>query len=261
MKYTSEINKLQDGKWILNMQKNKINFYIILLVLMAILSWSDVLRAETSADRSQKTKQRCPPQMVIVESKENKVRVCVDRYEYTRQKSTPRAQLKPVGYQSQLSCKRLCKSKGDRLLTDKEWKEACKGTNPERCNIYGTHPILKRVYSKKSWHYARINCKLRDNRWSKKCMNDPSLNNSPRGLSVNRAYPKCVSKYGIYNMVGNLGEWVSWTGRNSEGQRVGKFNGGLYPQIKSSCEYETKAHGPNYRDYSIGCRCGRKPNY
>ena len=75
-------------------------------------------------------------------------------------------------------------------------------------------------------------------------MNDPSLNSYKKGLARNKGFSKCVSKYGVYNMVGNLGEWVAGSWLNRSKERVARFNGGLYPQNKSSCKYTTVAHGP-----------------
>ena len=90
-------------------------------------------------------------------------------------------------------------------------------------------------------------------------MNDPALNRLPKSLTRNKGYSKCVSNYGIYNMVGNLGEWVEGVWKNKKREQVARFNGGLYPQRKSSCSYTTIAHGPDYMDYSTGCRCARDP--
>lgn len=57
-------------------------------------------------------------------------------------------------------------------------------------------------------------------------------------------------------MVGNVGEWVSDLSEDAQ-HTYGRFNGGLFPQPKSSCSYATVAHAPEYRDYSIGCRCAK----
>ncbi|MBL8836480.1 MAG: hypothetical protein JNL66_09550, partial [Alphaproteobacteria bacterium] len=69
---------------------------------------------------------------------------------------------------------------------------------------------------------------------------------------------RCVSSHGVRNMVGVLGQWVSDTYPSPSGSGArGQFNGGLYPQPQSSCNYTTIAHPTDYTDYSIGCRCGR----
>jgi len=204
---------------------------------------------------------RCPRDMVFVYSKRRRVKVCVDKYELSYPGKRPVTRVRPIGYRSQISCMHHCRKRGKRLLNNREWLVACEGTRPGFCNIYRSHPVINKVRSKKSWIYKGVNCKKGKMRWSKHCMRDPSLNRTPKGLAANKGFSKCVSKYGVYNMVGNLGEWVAGAWRNKNGKLVARFNGGLYPQNKSSCSYSTVAHGPGYSDYSIGCRCGKNPYY
>ena len=92
------------------------------------------------------------------------------------------------------------------------------------------------------------------------CLSDLKLNDLGLGLARNKEFKDCVSRFGAKHMIGNLGEWVSDL-HKYKGETRGRFNGGLYPQKKSSCRYTTIAHGPRYRDYSIGCRCGKPPGY
>ena len=90
-------------------------------------------------------------------------------------------------------------------------------------------------------------------------MTDPRYNllsydGSPL-LAKTGAHLECVSKWGddgIYDMVGNLAEWVE-DGR--KGNR-GTFLGGFYAiHAKIGCDKEEPAHGKYYYDYSIGARC------
>ena len=204
---------------------------------------------------------RCPRDMVFVYSRQKRIKVCVDKYELSYAGRRPISRVKPLGYRSQISCMRHCRKRKKRLLNNREWLIACEGTRPRFCNIYRSHPIIRKVKSKRAWIYRGVNCKKGKRRWSKHCMSDPSLNRFPQGLATNKGFSKCVSKYGVYNMVGNLGEWVAGSWLNKKKERMARFNGGLYPQRKSSCTYSTVAHGPAYRDYSIGCRCGQDPFY
>jgi formylglycine-generating enzyme required for sulfatase activity len=201
----------------------------------------------------------CPPAMRLVYSKKDNVKVCVDKYEFNYKNKTPIDYRKPLAHQSLYSCRKHCKRVRKRLLSYKEWTVACTGTHADFCNIYRAHPVIRKIKLKKSWIYKGVNCKKGNNMWGKHCMNDPSLNRLPRSLMRNKGFSKCISKYGIYNMVGNLGEWVEGAWKNKKGKLVGSFNGGLYPQNKSSCNYITIAHGPDYKDYSTGCRCGKDP--
>lgn len=134
-----------------------------------------------------------------------------------------------------------------------EWRVACEGTKEQHCNRNQTHPIIKLLKSKERWFYKGLNCKDPANTWGK-YMQDPRINMQKYALGKNSSFDKCVSKHGVHNMVGNLGEWVEGQ-RRKKGQLYGRFNGGLYPQKSSSCSYTTVAHTLEYKDYSIGCRC------
>ena len=188
--------------------------------------------------------------MALVYSERNRVKVCVDKFEITKTKK----RRMPTGNFSYYTCQKTCQQRGKRLLTHLEWKTACLGTNPQKCNINRDHPVLRKQAKRSSWYFKKVNCKKGNNAW-KECLKDPSLNKQSATLEANKK-SGCKSKYGVYNMVGNLGEWVD-DNRRRRGQYSGRFNGGLYPQKKSSCSYSTTSHHPSYADYSIGCRCGK----
>ena len=67
------------------------------------------------------------------------------------------------------------------------------------------------------------------------------------------ATSSCRSVWGddaIYDMVGNLDEWV-----DDEG---GVFLGGFYARsTKAGCDQRISSHPANYYDYSLGVRCCR----
>ena len=64
----------------------------------------------------------------------------------------------------------------------------------------------------------------------------------------------CVNGWGVYDMVGNIHEWVA----TDASLPNGTFAGGYYldtTQNGQGCEYRTTAHAPAYYDYSTGFRC------
>ena len=84
--------------------------------------------------------------------------------------------------------------------------------------------------------------------------NDPKLNQMPHGLALTGSYPKCVSPDGVYDMVGNLHEWVM-SARPT-------FRGGYFQDTHingDGCAYHTTAHAAAYHDYSTGFRCCADP--
>jgi formylglycine-generating enzyme required for sulfatase activity len=104
--------------------------------------------------------------------------------------------------------------------------------------------------------------------------NSPSLNQEPGFLAETGAYSGCSNDEGIYDMVGNLHEWVSdsvdeafidklqsdGVERRKQPSREGNgvFLGGFYSTTSEhgpGCKFTTIAHEPTYHDYSTGFRC------
>lgn len=227
----------------------------LILVVWGLMLQSTKISA--SADGSD----FCPAGMALVSSEAKQIRVCVDKYEFSGNDGNLNEKYqKPQGYFSLPACRQICENQGKRLLSQKEWQTACRGTKQNKCNIFAKHPVIRMLRRRQPWIYKGLNCKKQRNTWMPTCMSDPRLNKHRPGLAANGAMPECVSEYGIFNMVGNLGEWVSDI-RNDHGIKKGRFSGGLYPQTKSSCSYSTISHTPHYSDYSIGCRCGKTPDY
>ncbi len=178
----------------------------------------------------------------------------------------------PQGYVSRIESAAACSAADKRLCTMREWKRACEGTKQTfypygprwesgRCNTDKAHLLsLLFGWDPHHWHYADFN--------------DPSLDREPGFLTRTGELRGCVSDVGVYDLVGNLHEWVSddvdgaLVGR-LEGQGItrayqpwasgnGVFMGGFFStheQHGPGCEFTTLAHEPGYHDYSTGFRC------
>lgn len=200
-------------------------------------------------------KRACPLNMGLV--RVGKQYICVDIFEFTFAQVNKVKFAKPTGFMNYYTCKRLCRARKKRMLTHTEWLAACQGTDANRCNIRRKNPVLRMKNARSNWNWKGLNCKLSKYTWGFTCMNDPRLNLLKFGLASNNEFSGCRSQFGIRHMVGNLGEWVDGTVTSKRRGIVGRFNGGLYPQPKSSCSYTTIAHGQKYSDYSLGCRCAK----
>lgn len=229
------------------------------------------LLAVPSADAA-----RCPSDMALVED-----RVCVDRWEATIveritggerswspflaidgregvMRAVSRPGVVPQAYISGEQAARACRASGKRLCRADEWEAACRGpahtTFPygeERragaCNddVRQVHPV------------AEIGLLLsvkREDMW-RDMMNSPLLNQLEGGLLPAGERQFCTNSYGVYDMVGNLHEWID--------DPDGTFRGGYYMDTTKNgdgCSYGTEAHDFTYHDYSTGFRCCMTPD-
>jgi sulfatase modifying factor 1 len=211
----------------------------------------------------------CPPDMASIDD-----RYCVDRYEASLLELLPSGQeapfspylpveghvvravsesgVFPQGYISGNQAQEACSRSGKRLCKPAEWRNACMGpshttygygnTNePRRCNDHGRSPVVAM--------YGNDDLNNRAN-WNFERMNQPMLNQIPGTLAHTGDHPDCTNDYGVYDMVGNLHEWVA--------DPNGTFQGGYYQDTQlngEGCTYKTMAHAAWYHDYSTGFRC------
>lgn len=178
----------------------------------------------------------------------------------------------PQAYISRVEAEAACANAGKRLCTRREWQRACKGesntTYPYgqrreagRCNVEKPHLLTLRFGADpRRWAYAQFN--------------DPSLDQEPGFLARTGDYAGCAGDAGVFDLVGNLHEWVSDTADGTLRARLdtegiprafqywspgnGVFMGGFYStqgELGPGCTFTTIAHEPGYHDYSTGFRC------
>lgn len=206
----------------------------------------------------------CRPGMVSIEG-----RYCVDRYEaslvevisngeerpfspfsmvtHEQVRAVSKPNVYPQGYISANQAKRACAASGKRLCQASEWQKACRGPENRRygyantrergrCNDVGRNPVMA----------------LFGFRYDESTMNQSKLNQLEGTLAKTGSHAGCSNGYGVYDMVGNLHEWVA--------DESGTFYGGYYQDVASvghgdGCAYRTTAHEARYHDYSTGFRC------
>ncbi|MCB9674244.1 MAG: SUMF1/EgtB/PvdO family nonheme iron enzyme [Alphaproteobacteria bacterium] len=199
----------------------------------------------------------CPPDMVAIDG------FCIDRYEAHLVGQSPyavptagvaanAAGQVPQGYISGEVASAACQAAGKRLCATTEWRRACQGpagTTYPYGNTYqsGTcnegrsvHPVIELFGGAANWSSSQ--------------MNDPGLNQLPDSLAASGAYSGCVTAEGVFDMHGNLHEWVA--------DPNGTFLGGFYVDASingAGCTYTTTAHAFGYHDYSTGFRCCADP--
>lgn len=211
----------------------------------------------------------CPPEMASIDDK-----FCVDRYEASLVEVLPSGQeqawpyylpveghkvravsekgVYPQAYINEKQAGEACRLSGKRLCKPAEWKTACRGPDPKKfgygndrhpgtCNDTGKSPIGM-------FHGAEAAQGTAWGKWD--IMNDPQLNQAPGTLAETGSHEGCTNGYGVYDMVGNVHEWVD--------DPAGTFQGGYYLDVTQNgdgCGYRTDAHETWYHDYSTGFRC------
>jgi formylglycine-generating enzyme required for sulfatase activity len=179
----------------------------------------------------------------------------------------------PQAYISRIEAASACRNAGKRLCRWLEWRRACQGPRWLRYP-YGNR-ARKGVCNVGKAHLLRELFGADPDRWKyDEHFNSPELGQRPGFLSLTSAHGGCVSTDGVFDLVGNLHEWVSdmvterfmeqlereeverreqpWTVGN------GMFLGGFFSttdELGPGCYFTTVAHEPRYHDYSTGFRC------
>ena len=179
-----------------------------------------------------------------------------------RVRAVSREGVVPQGYASQLDAAAACAVATKRLCTEAEWVRACKGprgtTFPygaERragvCNDSGTNAMLRMPPSARAMNMVN--------------MNSPALLQMPGTVATCGAHAACTNEYGVYDMMGNLHEWIADgvpDAQQTGPHHAAAFSGGFFLDTSingDGCDYKTTAHADWYHDYSTGFRCCSEP--
>ena len=160
----------------------------------------------------------------------------IDMYEYPNEAGKPPRHETHLGH-----ARKACAAEGKRLCTDYEWRRACNG--PAAKNKFGYGPTYEPGY----------------------CNSGQTITSGHSGLPMDRqlitksgAKKTCRSAEGVYDLVGNVEEWVltDWNGND------GMLEGGAWFTIPryASCSgaYSRQPHyrvNPKVLVYSAGFRC------
>ena len=231
----------------------------------------------------------CPHRMSKIEG------FCIDRYEAHLVRRGPAGEITPYphfqrpeegvtyearseagafpqAYISRVESEAACTNAEKRLCTRKEWQRACMGES-HTPYPYGARWEAKRCNAEKQ-HLLTLFFGADPRKWAYAQFNDPSLDKEPGFLSRSGEYAGCESDAGVFDLVGNLHEWVSDTATATFKARLdsdgtprgfqywspgnGIFMGGFYSthsELGPGCAFTTIAHEPRYHDYSTGFRC------
>ena len=173
--------------------------------------------------------------------KTTKKHFCIDRYEWPN-----KAGENPVVMKTWYDARDACAGAGKRLCGDSEWTVACEGQerlpypygydrNSEACNIDKPHPDVNEKA------LGSADPKVRDAEAKRLWQGEPSGSRS-----------SCVSPYGVFDMTGNVDEWVM----NESGQPYKSgLKGGYWGPVRDRCRPMTTIHSEGFSFYQIGFRC------
>lgn len=193
------------------------------------------------------TKQSCMPGMVVLpagkallgstvndplrnfgEDKLHSVNMqvfCIDRYEYPNE-----LQITPLVNVSYSQAEQLCQKRGKRLCTEEEWEYACK-SGGSRSFPYGDH-------------------------FDPDICNTRSGNGKNRTIAPSGKYPNCLSPFGVFDMSGNVSEWISSPGEGDKALRGGSFS---KQNWAARCAARSNLAPSSQKD-DLGFRCCADPS-
>lgn len=166
---------------------------------------------------------------------------CIDRYEWPNQEGE-----EPLVMKTWYEARDACARAGKRLCGDTEWTVACEGQerlpypygyerSAEACNIDKPHPAVnERALGSRD-------PAVREAEARRLWQGEPS-----------GARPACVSPYGVFDMTGNVDEWV--VNESGRPYRSG-LKGGYWGPVRDRCRPMTTAHSESFSFYQIGFRC------
>ena len=221
---------------------------------------------------------RCPDHMVLIPGTAGNF--CIDQYESSTMRLIPtggeepwpfdrpvdgqtvravvRPSAKPQAYISGVQAADACKRSGKRLCTEPEWLTACQG------RARSTYPYGN-SYVKGACNEGRATNPVNDcfgsgsGVFTYSNMNSPCCVQQPNTVAVGGSFPKCQSEFAVFDLHGNLHEWID--AQTASGNGV--FKGGFFVDAKlngAGCLYRTTAHAKSYHDYSTGFRCCSNPS-
>ncbi len=173
------------------------------------------------------------------------MRFCMDTFEWPNQKgATPR------NLTSWQEAKDSCEAIGKRLCTDVELTFACEGETMKP-HVTGFRRDPKKCSYDKPYRPRTFNFLKHD-----ACLADAACKAALEAIDQRLpagSMPACVSDDGVYDLNGNVNEWVSLPNRGFS-KRAG-LKGGWWGPVRDRCRPITTFHGESDYGYEVGFRC------
>lgn len=180
----------------------------------------------------------------VLDGPVSQLRVCMDQFEAPNQRGA-----RPLVLQSFDAAVKWCERRGKRMCSEQEWELACEG-DERRPWAYGWSVNTKLCNSGKGWKQVDFEA-------FGKTLEDAKRETERlwQGALSGR-YKTCVSPFGIFDLMGNVEEWVR--SRHTR-QHAGALMGGFWAKPWTGCRGTNDAHGTNFAFYETGFRCCKDP--
>ncbi len=185
-------------------------------------------------------------------TEERKLDVCIDRYEYPNKKGGH-----PVWMVDWSQSQATCESKGKRLCMASEWTAACEGPDHtpfpygwerdhDKCNMDSFYIDPRKPGPRAQFFFYSKDPEVAFKELSRLDQSVPS-----------GSMETCKSGFGVYDLPGNMDEWVQNDGPPHEKSKWAGLKGGAWGHVRSQCRPETFSHEPEFTYYFVGFRCCR----
>jgi formylglycine-generating enzyme required for sulfatase activity len=173
------------------------------------------------------------------------MRFCMDAFEWPNQKGVI-----PRNLTSWQEAKDTCEGIGKRLCTEDEFTFACEG-EAMKPHVHGFSRdgsicSYDREYRQRTFNFLKHDACLGDEKC--KAALEAIDQRLPAGSMAG-----CVSEDGIYDLNGNVNEWIELPGRGLS-KRAG-LKGGWWGPVRDRCRPITTFHGESDFGYEVGFRC------
>jgi formylglycine-generating enzyme required for sulfatase activity len=175
---------------------------------------------------------------------------CIDRYE------APNAPNEyPLVMESAITAEAWCNKRGKRLCGEDEWERACAGPRGFQFP-YGDAHEDARCADEKPWI---VKDEPTITMWPEK----PAMGEVTRLYQAEKSGTRasCVSGYGVFDMTGNVEEWVVTKTVKGKPRAAyahvlkGCYWSGCYGGSKPTCTSTNAAHADTFKFYETGFRC------
>lgn len=200
--------------------------------------------APTTAPPPRASENACPPDMIALTT------FCIDRYEAPNV-----AGVMPFALRTAIDGEQWCAGRGKRLCSEGEWVRACEGPHGRRFPYGDTHRASAcnddRPWMVVDWKALAL--------WPDKVAVEEATRLNQADASGART--GCVSEEGVYDLTGNVAEWVRRDGPATrpgyEHVLKGCYWAGCYHEPEPNCAFRNSAHPGTFRTYEAGFRCCR----